>query len=43
MTVTVYSRDEFVALTAAYVKEGLTFEARAEGGDVYIIELSGGY
>lgn len=43
MTINVYSRDEFVALIAAFVAQGLQFEASAEGGNAYIINLTGGY
>lgn len=43
MKITAYSREEFTGIIAGLVREGLTFEASAEGGGVYIITLTGGY
>lgn len=43
MTITVYGRDEFAAIIASLVKQGLTFRAEATTDRNYTITLTGGY
>lgn len=43
MTITAYSRDEFTALIAELVREGLRFRAEATTDHTYHIELTGGF
>lgn len=43
MTITAYSRDEFTAIIAGLVREGLTFRAEAPTDHPYTITLTGGF
>lgn len=43
MTIECHSREEFTAVIAGLVREGLTFRATATSDHTYIIELTGGY
>lgn len=43
MTIRAYSREEFTALIAGLVREGLRFRAEVTSDHTYHIELTGGY
>jgi hypothetical protein len=43
MTITCHSREEFTAVIAGLVREGLTFRATATSDRSYTIELTGGF
>lgn len=43
MTITAHSRDEFTAIIAGLVRQGLRFRAEATSDHQYHIELTGGF
>lgn len=43
MNIACYSRDEFVAVIAGLVREGIRFRASATSDHDYFIELTGGF